>query len=168
MRLSSACTAVALLTLLFTPVWLSADITCEQSVTIVRGAGNRVLRGMQGVGVGTPVTTKVFIHGDRMIRSSGQRDVLFDLEHGTVTQIRRDKKTYSVLTFEQYGTAMHLPAPGARKPGETPAGEARLVFSGGCAIRLELECLEARMADLGPRWRVRHAPGHAGGALSGA
>ncbi|WP_298427359.1 DUF2948 family protein [Rhodoblastus sp.] len=53
-------------------------------------------------------------------------------------------------------------------PGEAPAGEARLIFSGGCAIRLELECMEARMADLGPRWRVRHAPGHGGGAFSGA
>ncbi len=47
-------------------------------------------------------------------------------------------------------------------PGEPPAGEARLVFSGGCVVRLDVECLEARMADLGPHWRVRHAPGHGG------
>jgi hypothetical protein len=47
-------------------------------------------------------------------------------------------------------------------PGEAPSGEARLVFSGGCVLRLEVECLEARMADLGPHWRVRHAPGHGG------
>ena len=45
-------------------------------------------------------------------------------------------------------------------PGEPPGGSVLLVFSGGCAVRLEVECLEARMADLGPRWRVRHAPGH--------
>jgi hypothetical protein len=45
--------------------------------------------------------------------------------------------------------------------GEAPAGLVSLVFSGGCALRLEVECLEARMADLGPRWRARHAPGHA-------
>ena len=45
-------------------------------------------------------------------------------------------------------------------PGEPPGGRVLLVFSGGCAVRLEVECLEARMADLGPRWRVRHAPGH--------
>jgi Protein of unknown function (DUF2948) len=47
-------------------------------------------------------------------------------------------------------------------PGEPPAGEVRLVFSGGCVLKLDVECLEARMADLGPRWRVRHAPGHRG------
>jgi hypothetical protein len=43
-----------------------------------------------------------------------------------------------------------------------------LVFSGGCAVRLEVECLEARMADLGPRWRTRHAPGHGEGSKSGS
>ena len=111
--------------LLAAPALLFADITCEQSVTIVRGAGNRVLRGMSGVGVGTPVSSKIYIHGELMIRSTGKLDELFDLEHGTVTEIRRDKKTYSVLTFDQYGTALHLPAPGPRKPGEPVAGEAK-------------------------------------------
>jgi hypothetical protein len=45
-------------------------------------------------------------------------------------------------------------------PGEAPSGAVALVFSGGCALLLEVECLEARMADLGPRWRARLAPGH--------
>ena len=44
--------------------------------------------------------------------------------------------------------------------GDSPAGVVALLFSGGCSLRLEVECLEARMADLGPRWRARHAPGH--------
>jgi len=47
--------------------------------------------------------------------------------------------------------------------GEAPAGAVHLVFSGGCALKIEVECLEARMADLGPRWRVRHIPGHGPG-----
>ena len=45
-------------------------------------------------------------------------------------------------------------------PGEAPSGAVALVFSGGCALLLEVECLEARMADLGPRRRARLAPGH--------
>jgi hypothetical protein len=45
-------------------------------------------------------------------------------------------------------------------PADAPGGAVLLVFSGDCAIRLEVECLEARMADLGPRWRVRQTPGH--------
>jgi hypothetical protein len=44
--------------------------------------------------------------------------------------------------------------------GDAPSGEIVLTFSGGCAIRLTAECIEARMADLGPRWPARHAPGH--------
>ncbi len=46
------------------------------------------------------------------------------------------------------------------RPGDAPSGTLALVFSGGCALKLEVECIEARMADLGPRWRARHAPGH--------
>jgi hypothetical protein len=43
---------------------------------------------------------------------------------------------------------------------DPPAGTVTLIFSGGCALRLEVDYLEGRMADLGPRWRTRHAPGH--------
>ncbi len=53
-------------------------------------------------------------------------------------------------------------------PGEAPSGIVALVFSGGCALRLDVECLEARMADLGPRWRARHAPGHGTGEAGDA
>ena len=42
-----------------------------------------------------------------------------------------------------------------------PAGVVELTFSGGAAIRLEVECVDAQMRDLGPRWRARHKPGHA-------
>lgn len=36
-------------------------------------------------------------------------------------------------------------------PSAAPAGHVVLTFAGGAAIRLEVECLEARMADLGER-----------------
>ena len=45
--------------------------------------------------------------------------------------------------------------------GEAPAGTIELVFSGGAAIRLEVECVDAQMRDLGPRWAAAHRPGHA-------
>ncbi len=41
-----------------------------------------------------------------------------------------------------------------------PAGEVDLIFSGGCALRLEVECLEARLADQGERWKAKCLPGH--------
>ena len=37
-------------------------------------------------------------------------------------------------------------------PTDAPAGRIVMTFSGGIAIRLEVECLEARMSDLGARW----------------
>ena len=41
-----------------------------------------------------------------------------------------------------------------------PAGEVRLVFSGGGVLRLDVECLEAELADLGPAWPVTARPAH--------
>lgn len=43
---------------------------------------------------------------------------------------------------------------------EAPAGAVRLVFSGGAAIRLEVECLEAQMRDLGERYPCKETPAH--------
>ncbi len=43
---------------------------------------------------------------------------------------------------------------------KSPAGEIRLVFSGGGTIRLIVECLEAQLSDLGPAWSADHAPRH--------
>ncbi|MBY0294455.1 MAG: DUF2948 family protein [Methylobacterium sp.] len=47
------------------------------------------------------------------------------------------------------------------EPGESPSGTATLVFAGGAAIRLDLECIEAGMKDLGPVWEAESRPVHA-------
>lgn len=43
---------------------------------------------------------------------------------------------------------------------EAPAGEVGLIFSGGGTIRLEVECIEARLTDLGAAWRAGGRPVH--------
>jgi hypothetical protein len=43
---------------------------------------------------------------------------------------------------------------------DAPAGEVLLTFAGGAMIRLEVECLEAEMHDLGPCWPVDACPRH--------
>ena len=43
----------------------------------------------------------------------------------------------------------------------TPAGVVTLTFSGGGALRLEVECLEVELADLGPSWPAKARPVHA-------
>ncbi|MGE0751242.1 MAG: DUF2948 family protein [Variibacter sp.] len=44
---------------------------------------------------------------------------------------------------------------------DAPAGIVTLVFSGGGALRLQVECLEIELADLGPTWSATCCPEHA-------
>jgi hypothetical protein len=44
---------------------------------------------------------------------------------------------------------------------DAPAGVVTLTFSGGAALRLDVECLEAELADLGPSWTTAACPAHA-------
>ena len=41
-----------------------------------------------------------------------------------------------------------------------PGGVITLSFSGGGALRLEVECLEAEVVDLGPVWQTAACPDH--------
>jgi Protein of unknown function (DUF2948) len=43
---------------------------------------------------------------------------------------------------------------------DAPAGVVTLTFSGGAALRLEVECLECELADLGPTWTTTLCPQH--------
>ena len=46
-------------------------------------------------------------------------------------------------------------------PTDAPSGIVSLIFSGEAAMRLEVECLEAELADLGPVWTCTGRPVHA-------
>ncbi len=43
---------------------------------------------------------------------------------------------------------------------DAPSGTATLIFAGGASIALELECIEARLKDLGPVWSAETRPAH--------
>jgi hypothetical protein len=43
---------------------------------------------------------------------------------------------------------------------DCPSGTVTLMFSGGAALRLEVECLEVEFADLGPVWPTSACPEH--------
>jgi hypothetical protein len=43
---------------------------------------------------------------------------------------------------------------------DAPSGVVTLTFSGDAALRLEVECLEAELADLGPTWTTTCCPAH--------
>jgi hypothetical protein len=63
--------------------------------------------------------------------------------------LRRKTEVLSLLAFE---FAAHRP--------DDPAGTVTLSFAGGGAIRLDVECIEAELRDLGPAWRARSRPRH--------
>ena len=44
---------------------------------------------------------------------------------------------------------------------DAPSGTVTLIFSGDAALRLEVECLECELADLGPTWMAAARPAHA-------
>jgi hypothetical protein len=48
----------------------------------------------------------------------------------------------------------------AEPAAEAPAATLTLVFAGGGAVRLEVECVDAQMQDLGQPYPVRRAPKH--------
>ena len=46
-------------------------------------------------------------------------------------------------------------------PIDGPAGIVELRFAGGGTVRLGVECLEARLQDLGAAWAATAKPAHA-------
>jgi hypothetical protein len=79
--------------------------------------------------------------GLRFERVSGARVQGFDLKHKDAVL------ALLAVTFE---------------PAEEPSGAVTLHFAGGAAVRLEVECIEAELRDLGAAWRARARPAHAG------
>jgi Protein of unknown function (DUF2948) len=60
--------------------------------------------------------------------------------------------------FEQNGETSAVLLSISFDASDDPAGEITLIFEGGAAIRLEVECLEAAMSDLGPAWPCGSPP----------
>ncbi|MFP3942687.1 MAG: DUF2948 family protein [Alphaproteobacteria bacterium] len=45
-------------------------------------------------------------------------------------------------------------------PEGDPGGAVVLTFSGGAAVRLDVECLDAHLRDIGKSWKARARPSH--------
>lgn len=46
------------------------------------------------------------------------------------------------------------------KENDHPAGEITLIFSGGGEIKLDIECIEVELTDLGAAWEAKTKPSH--------
>jgi hypothetical protein len=84
----------------------------------------------------------------------------------------RAERRNSVLNFNRVLSVKRLRIPRDRpqevlsllavrfEETDPPAGLIELVFSGGGLILLEVECIEARLADLGGAWEASSRPSH--------
>ena len=46
------------------------------------------------------------------------------------------------------------------EPAELPSGTILLTFAGGGTLKLDVECIEAQMSDMGPVWETPSKPEH--------
>ena len=46
------------------------------------------------------------------------------------------------------------------RTGDAPGGTIEMCFAGGGGVRLEVECIEIRLADLGAAWATSSKPDH--------
>lgn len=96
----------------------------------------------------------------------------FDWSDNVASAGRRQTRRRCGLRFERVlaaQTAGFSPRDGdavlsllaiAFEESQAPGGHIVLTFSGGAAIRLTVECLEAELTDLGAAWATPHQPDH--------
>ena len=66
------------------------------------------------------------------------------------------------VDLRQKDAVLELLAVTFEPSAEAPMGTVTLSFAGGMAIRLQVECVEAELRDLGAVWRTESKPEHAG------
>jgi hypothetical protein len=103
----------------------------------------------------------------------------FDWEHALATKAGakiENRRRRSAIRFERVLSAqaqgidlkskssvLSLLAIRFEPHAEPPGGTVTLLFAGNAAIRLEVECVEAELRDLGAVWRAKRQPQHASG-----
>ena len=82
---------------------LLADFTYQETSTITGGmvASMMKMAGVFSKQAREPIQSTISVKGDRMIHRSQNRASIIDLAAQTITTIDTQKKTYSVMTFEQ-------------------------------------------------------------------
>ncbi len=102
--------------------------------------------------------------------------VLNRFDWGDALAAERRKKTYTrVRTGLQFGHVLSVKKSKVMQanpdavidllaieftPTQAPSGIITLIFAGGGAIRLEVECVEVRLNDLGLAWETGNLPNH--------
>lgn len=87
---------------------LPADFSYQQKSTITGGAIASMMKvaGVFSSKAREPIIGTVAVKGDRMVHRSQNSTIIIDLQSQTITTADAQKKTYSVMTFDEMGQLM--------------------------------------------------------------
>ena len=107
---------------------LMADFQYEQTTKITGGVLMSMAR-FGGKRLTEPQTSTIAVKGNRMVHLSPQSAQITDLDKETITHVDFEKKTYSVMTFQQMKEMMQQAMEGMQKREGTGAGDASVTFT---------------------------------------
>jgi hypothetical protein len=116
---------------LLLPPFALADVSYQETTEYTGGSMMGMARmagafSSQAKEMLAPTTTTVMIHGNRMVRSNPHSTEIIDLDAQTMTDIDHDKRTYSVMTFQQMEQEMADAT--AKAKGSHPANDSQMTF----------------------------------------
>ena len=103
MRVVTICGAVAL-----SATSLFADFSYHEQTKITGGAMAAMMKvaGVFSKAAREPIEATVAVQGNRMAHRSNMRGSIVDLDKRTITEVDLQKKTYSVMTFDEMKKAL--------------------------------------------------------------
>ncbi|MGA8089323.1 MAG: hypothetical protein WCA10_18770 [Terracidiphilus sp.] len=105
-----------------------ADVTYRETTKITGGSLTKMLKlagtfSSQVRQSNAPTVTNVVLHGNRMVRSNPHTTEIIDLDQQTFTIIDHDKRSYSVMTFQQMKQAMANAMAKAKEQGASSSNQ---------------------------------------------
>jgi hypothetical protein len=102
---------------------------------------------------------KFALVANRFVWEHGARPAHFERRQAGLHFDRVNKVTAEQIRRDDADAVLSLLSIGFEE-GKAPSGTIILNFSGGGSIRLEVECIEAQLSDLGPAWAAANMPQH--------
>jgi hypothetical protein len=111
-----------------------ADVSYQETTRVTGGSMMGMVKmagafSSQAKQALAPTTSTVMIHGGRMVRSNPHTTEIIDLDDQTITMIDHDKRTYSVMTFQEMEKAMADAAAKAKGAKPTPTSGSQMSFN---------------------------------------
>ena len=111
-----------------------ADVSYQETTQFTGGSMMGLLKmagafSSQTKQLTQPVTSKVSVHGSRMVRANVHTTEIIDLDQQTITSIDHDKRTYSTVTFQQMEQQMAKMATQAKGSKPTASGDPQMTFT---------------------------------------